>query len=165
MKDLNELWVGDKVKVVGEDEPGIFEGIADSGKALIKIGKKCFEIEAEYIDRLDEEPVNEKKIKILKAHNYDVHISFPREIDLHTEALDMNERNHKMTPVISKQIAVCKNYIQNAIDAGVDRVTVIHGKGIGALKSEVIMLLGKYPEVISIEDSNDGGATIVHFEY
>jgi DNA-nicking Smr family endonuclease len=58
------------------------------------------------------------------------------------------------------------DYLAACQERGICQVRIIHGKGIGALKSTVHSLLSKHPEVVSftLDHPQYGGwgATIVH---
>ena len=60
------------------------------------------------------------------------------------------------------------NYIDAAVMAHLETVTIIHGKGTGALKEEIRRYLRSVPEVVSAADehADRGGAgiTVVTFD-
>ncbi len=68
----------------------------------------------------------------------------------------------------AEAIEAVQDLVDNALMVGVGSVTILHGKGTGALKEEIRRYLRTYPEVGRIEDehADRGGAgiTIVSFE-
>ncbi|MEM6398528.1 MAG: Smr/MutS family protein [Bacteroidota bacterium] len=76
--------------------------------------------------------------------------AFPTELDLHLEAL--NERPPKGKE-LSTQLAYFDRYLARAIELGVSRVFVIHGKGTGTLRDAIAARLRINPQV---RDFNNG---------
>ena len=42
-------------------------------------------------------------------------------------------------------------------------MTIIHGKGEGVLRTEVLAVLNRFAEVLEVRDARDGGSVIVKF--
>ena len=67
----------------------------------------------------------------------------------------------------SEAVEAVQNFIDDALMVGVGSVTILHGKGTGALKEEIRRYLRTVPEVVSAADehADRGGAgiTIVTF--
>ncbi|MEZ4924273.1 MAG: Smr/MutS family protein [Crocinitomicaceae bacterium] len=94
------------------------------------------------------------------------------EIDLHIEELLDDHRNMTNHEILTKQMAVCKQFVQMAIEKGMNKIVLIHGKGEGVLKAEIHSYLNKlryYNEVhleyhdASFSEYGFGGATEVVF--
>lgn len=71
-------------------------------------------------------------------------------IDLHWEKLPKHNKNAYPTPA-EAQIAWCGEQLARALREGVKEVTIIHGKGSGALHKKVMALLKTYPQIKAIE--------------
>ena len=55
--------------------------------------------------------------------------------------------------------------LDQAVLAGLGELRIIHGKGTGELRKEVLYILGQYPEVVGTGSIHDGGATEVILKY
>jgi DNA mismatch repair protein MutS2 len=68
---------------------------------------------------------------------------------------------------VDEALATVQNFIDDAIMVGIGYVSILHGKGSGALKDEIRRYLRSVPSVASYEDehADRGGAgiTIVRF--
>lgn len=70
-------------------------------------------------------------------------------IDLHTEKLPANYRT---TPPLSGQLHYFEYAMAKAIQQGVKKVQVIHGRGTGKLKQEIVSRLRSYKQVKNFYD-------------
>lgn len=160
--DLNELWVGDKVRIKSNLKIGIFQGIKD-GKARIKIGKDTlfchsddlmlFEDYGEdfsNLDFLDEATKSESIV--------DEKLKFNDTIDLHIEKLKPSYLNRSSAEILNEQLNQCNKFISKALELRFNRVTIIHGRGKGVLKQSVKDLLEGQKRVSVIHEINNGGA-------
>jgi DNA-nicking Smr family endonuclease len=60
-----------------------------------------------------------------------------------------------------------RDYLQECLDAGILDLRIIHGKGIGVLRTIVYSILEKHPAVVSVCHPNDSGcwgATVVRLK-
>ena len=64
-------------------------------------------------------------------------------IDLHIEELVDDHRHMTNFEIVMTQMESCKRFIRNALNNDLRKVTIIHGKGSGVLKSEVYTFLDK----------------------
>ncbi len=162
--DLKDLWIGEKVKLIKSGRIGTFEGLTKDQKARIRIGDKIFKSKGSnlllYIEKkkkkydFDDLTPSGQKLK-----------SFNPVLDLHMEKLNPSMLNVNPIQILDHQIAACQSYIEQAIKLRRYTVTIIHGKGKGQLKMEVIHLLKNYPEVHFHIDTNNGGAQEVQFNF
>ena len=88
------------------------------------------------------------------------------KIDLHIENLLSNYHHMKNYDIVTYQINYCENIVRKAIKNNVYKLTIIHGKGSGVLREEVLYMLKKYD--VETKDSffekHGGGATDVFFK-
>ena len=94
------------------------------------------------------------------------------EIDLHIEELVESHSNMTNHEILTKQMTVCRSFIQNAIAKGTKRIVLIHGKGEGVLEAEIHLFLNKLRNLngvnleyhdASYQEYGMGGATEVIF--
>jgi dsDNA-specific endonuclease/ATPase MutS2 len=155
----NNLKVGSRVSFLDEQGFGVVQKILNSNQALV-MRDDGFE-EACSISKLllvDEETFSESafqhipkktkesdkpKSKNSKKHKKNSGLVW--EIDLHIEQLIDNHRNMSNFDIIQVQLQHCKGTIERAIKNNVPRLVIIHGRGEGVLKEEVLHLLKKYP--------------------
>jgi dsDNA-specific endonuclease/ATPase MutS2 len=52
-------------------------------------------------------------------------------------------------------------YLNECLELGITEVQIIHGKGKGVLRKIVHSILDRYPNVISYNDGNSWGSTVV----
>jgi dsDNA-specific endonuclease/ATPase MutS2 len=168
MIDTKALWIGDKLKLLIEDEVGTFEGLDISGKIKVKVKGKIILSDISNLEIYKEDDAMPMIIfddvitdnKITKRSS-----TFPREIDLHIEKLNPQYKNKPGEAVVDYQIKCCQDYIQEAIALKIYKVTIIHGKGEGKLKSYIHELLKSYTEVKMKILTNQDGATEVWLSY
>ena len=81
-------------------------------------------------------------VKSRKSKKHEVQGEFvEREIDLHIEAILDYYRHLSNSEIVLIQVNHLKRELDRAEQDGLRRIVVIHGKGTGALKSEVIDIL------------------------
>jgi len=118
--------------------------------------------------------VLEKEIHDKIAHQ--LHENRPQlrsfEIDLHIEELLESHSNMTNHEILTKQMTVCRNFVQQAIEKSQKRIVLIHGKGEGVLKAEIhtfLHNLSAHHEVeieyhdASYHEYGMGGATEILF--
>lgn len=162
--DLKNLWIGEMLQVISSGRIGTFEGLGKNGKLRIKVEGKIYLASLsnvkEYIAPADKkilplEPI--KKYKEVKA--------FVDQLDLHMEKLNPDLEHANPIQILNYQVKTCETYIRQAINRKRASVTIIHGRGKGQLKNEVIHLLKSYPEVKFFVEKNNGGAQEILFQY
>jgi hypothetical protein len=149
---MSHLKVGDRASVLNDSIKGKIV-LIDGGKAVLE-DEHGFEWEyridqlvphktsSDY--RLDDLSLSKditEKIKDQLVEEGHQLKSF--EIDLHIEELIEDHRNMTNHEILTKQMNVCRGFIQNAIQKGLPRVVLIHGKGEGVLKAEIHSFLNK----------------------
>jgi dsDNA-specific endonuclease/ATPase MutS2 len=165
---LEELWIGDKLRVIKSGRIGEFMGKNPQGHAKLRFGKEegfflvseielVIESEPEFdwSEWLDEEHPAHKKTNPLPK--------FSTEIDLHFD--DSKKGILLPEQVLDQQLNACKLHVETAIAKRINRIVIIHGKGEGVLRHLVHQLLENYTEVQWKMVINQGGATEVIFYY
>ncbi|EIJ79202.1 recombination and DNA strand exchange inhibitor protein [Bacillus methanolicus PB1] len=143
---------GDEVKVLSFNQKGhLVERISDS-EWLVQIGilkMKVEESDMEFIN--SPKPADTKPIATVKGKDF--HVSL--ELDLRGERYE-------------DALLKVEKYIDNALLAGYPRVSIIHGKGTGALRQGVQEYLNNHRAVKKIRFGEAGeggtGVTVVEFK-
>ncbi|MCH2234891.1 MAG: Smr/MutS family protein [Crocinitomicaceae bacterium] len=93
------------------------------------------------------------------------------EIDLHIDQLIEHHSHLSNTEIVTKQMSVFKSFFERARHNGIKKCVVIHGKGKGVLKAEIIDYLRKEKELgdynidfldASFAEYGYGGATEIN---
>ncbi len=161
--DLSSLWIGDHVKIRSTLEIGTYEGKLGNDIAIIKVHHKKKEVISSDLESYTL-PKPKKTLEFLELKEQSVK-NITSELDLHIEKLSPNLKEAKPERILDYQIKACKQYLKDAITLRRHTVKIIHGKGTGQLKAEVLHILGDYPEVYHNIPANDGGAVDVWFQY
>jgi len=79
-----------------------------------------------------------------------------------TDTLDLHGLFPEQIPEITEE------FIHNAQDLGLERVTIVHGKGKSRLKFEVYQVLRNHSQILNFHDAQPGmggwGSTIVELK-
>lgn len=161
---MEDYWIGDHVIIKSMRHVGKYEGVLPSGKYRIRVNGTYHEVDPVDVEPYDpqEEEQDEFLMEIqpeLPARTVD----FNPTIDLHIEVLAPSLARENPHVIISHQIKKCREFIHTAIRNQVPQVKIIHGKGTGALKMEVLHLIRHIPEVFIIQEVHQGGAQEVIF--
>ena len=140
MIKLDDLWIGDKVRIISSDRVGVFAGVKVK-RARVSVGQKIFLVTPNnlelYVEK--EQPTNffedESRIKSIDFHH------FPTTLDLHIEVLAPHLKDELPVRILSHQIKSLNDYLDKAELKKSRIFTIIHGKGRGVLKQEVMHLL------------------------
>lgn len=161
---LEELWIGDFVQILSSGKKGKFIGVSKDGRARVDYQSKVLlvsarnlvlieEVEPDTLDLgLDEDSTITPTVKATK---------FDPKLDLHIESLHPSLHNSQPEHILDYQLRACNDFIKKAIELRVATITIIHGRGSGRLKDEVMHILGNYNEVLMSETGHNGGAQIV----
>lgn len=109
------------------------------------------QIEFGRLEEIKQKTPKKKKKKYLKS-NLNEYAAFPREIDIHADALGIDKNKLEPFEILSTQINAMLNYIEKAYTLGINEVYVIHGLGKGRLKEEVALTLKKTEFVQSFKN-------------
>lgn len=154
-----DFWIGDTVKIQTTGEVGKFEGELPDGQARIKLKNRHITVSMHALTLLEDEEEDFVDLFDGPDHSQDsAPLLFKPQIDLHIEVLDPDRAHDAPFQIRDFQIKKCEEFIQQAIKVRATQITIIHGKGTGALKSEILHVLNGVPEVFIIQETNHGGA-------
>lgn len=165
---LEELWIGERVKLIKNGQCGRFEGITADGKAKVSIDGHILVTEAHHLE-LEQEASDDNPIDLWLNHSHVPKAKpspaklFTREIDLHFD--ETASRAITSEQVLDWQLKRCRKHIETAIEKKINNIIIIHGKGEGVLRNLVHQMLDSYAEVQWKMLINQGGATEVVFYY
>ena len=151
--------VGAKVRITGQD--GVGEVMSIKGKkATVAMGQIMTTIA---IDRLEAISNSEFK-KQTRPTSARTVVS----VDISSRKLNFKDNIDIRGMRAAEAMAIVQDFIDDAIMVGIGSVTILHGKGTGALKEEVRRYLRYIPSVASATDDHPdrGGAgiTVVTFK-
>ncbi len=162
---MHDYWIGDTVRVLSSGKTGKFEGEVN-GNAKVKIDKKTLLVPLQDIELVDIETEYSPPIEFNDKTSIHNNIkTFSDILDLHIDKLNPKMKNEIPQMIINYQIKIAREYIKEAIVRKRNSVTLIHGKGTGALKMEINHLLDSISEVYFTKSVNDGGAVEILFSY
>ncbi len=155
-----EIVAGSKVKMAGQDIVGLVQSVKGNkaqvafGQMLTTVDKRKLVVVSNNEYRDATRPVTARTV--VSAEISARKLSFRDSIDVRgmraAEALDEVQQ-----------------FIDDALMVGVGYVSILHGKGTGALKEEIRRYLRTVPEVASAKDEHadrgGSGITIVTFDY
>ena len=160
--NLDELWVGDFLRVRSSGQIGRFEAI--KGQLVrIKLEKGYLDVEKEDIEPADDPHVVSSQTAIYDKKSVKEETSSfnGSSIDLHIEVLNPHMIDALPERIRDFQIEQCKAFLQYAITKRYASIEIIHGKGTGLLKKEIQHLLKLEPAVTFFLEKNQGGSTEV----
>lgn len=139
-KTVDKLIPGDEVKVLSLNQKGYIAETAGKSDYMVQLGMMKMKVSKDdllYIDR--PKPVETKPLTAVRGR--DAHVK--TELDLRGERYE------------SAMMDVEK-YLDDAVLAGYHQVSIIHGKGTGALRKGVQELLERHPNVKSTRMGTQG---------
>lgn len=174
----NKIVVGAKVSFLDDVGEGLVKELLNNNQAvvlrddgfeevyalrqLIAVSKETHsEASFKYIPEGEEVKVEKKKLS--KRHKKNSGLVW--EVDLHIEELILSHRNMTNFEIVQYQLRHCEGTLNRAHKQKVHKLIIIHGRGEGVLKEEVLRLLKKYP--VAVQDADyrtyGFGATEVRF--
>ncbi len=159
MIDPKELWVGDKLQVKSTGIVGKYHSHKGSFVILDCKGNKIS------ADKSDIRIYKQPKQNIELTFDDDIvpttNNTFNDTIDLHINKLAPHMEHQEQSRILDFQIEKARKFIEIAIDRKRYQLLIIHGKGTGVLKAEILEMLKDYHRIRYTFDKNDGGATEV----
>lgn len=149
---IKELLPGDEVQVISFNQKGhIVEKVNDK-EFLVQMGIMKMKVSIDDLQLVDRPKLVEKKpVATVKGSSHHV----KPELDLRGERFE-------------DAMLKVEKYLDDALLAGYSQVSIIHGKGTGALRKGVLQLLKTHPHVKNskMAGMNEGGLgnTIVEFK-
>lgn len=168
--DIDDLWIGDRLIIKSSGKEGTYEGI-NKGKVRVKVGNKILLVRPTNIMLSPEKPMEDPDLGLgpldtptKSTNEFTPKKTIKKEIDLHLEKLPPFE-NTRWQTALEYQIDTCKRFLEEAISAKIPSLLIVHGKGKGILKKEILHLLDDYKEVYLKLEVNRGGAIEVWMQY
>jgi DNA mismatch repair protein MutS2 len=147
---------GDTVKLKSVGRPGVVTRRIDDNHFEVEIGAMKMKIArddiAEVITRAADSPLNAARARGISVSLGRDDASVPSEINVIGRTVD------EATNEVEK-------FVDRAFLAGLPRVRVVHGSGMGILRKALRQYLQKHPHVVSVteppQNEGGGGATVV----
>lgn len=165
--NINDLWIGDQVKLMSSGKVGTFEGKISAVIARVKIEGRLLNVPCSDLAIYKESPISVDEIlqSQFVKNTAQKTSAVPDEIDLHIKVLDSSMSNQMPERILHFQIQKASQYIEAAIQKRKYKIKIIHGKGTGVLKTEIKHLLKSYKHVLCTHEVSNGGAIEVLFTY
>src|SRR4029077_17680945 len=147
---------GDTVKLKSVGRPGVVTRRIDDQHFEVEIGAMKMKIArddiAEVMVRAADSPVNAARARGISVSLAKEDASVPSEINVIGRTVDDATRE-------------VEKFVDRAFLAGLSRVRVVHGSGMGVLRKALRQYLQKHPHVESVtepgQNEGGGGATVV----
>lgn len=164
----DDFWIGEHVILLKSNRLGIVKGTKE-GRVKVKVGDKIIlslpsnlkihipPKKHPLLEAMDEE--SQPRESLINRR-----LKFKAEIDLHIEKLQHSKKNDNPIAILEFQLRKLTAFLDDAIDLGIPKVNIIHGKGTGALKQEVYNIFKDYQQIKSLYPTNQDGAVIVYFK-
>lgn len=147
-----ELQEGDHVSLLGMGGTGVVKNL-DGNKAIVKIGNTNIKVTTDKLKLIEQKSSSRKTRNVTKAPARNLDLK--REIDLRGNTVE-------------EAWFMVDSYLDSAIYEGYETVTLIHGKGTGALKSGLWQLLKSDSRIKSFRSGTYGegdlGVTVVEIK-
>lgn len=153
-----EVEVGSKVRMAGQDVVGIVQSVKGR-KVQVAFGQILTTVDKERLTVVS----NNEYREATRPQSARTVVS----VDISARKLNFRDRIDVRGMRAAEALDTVQDFIDDALMVGVGSVTILHGKGTGALKEEIRRYLRTIPEVASAVDehADRGGAgiTIVTF--
>ena len=153
-----EVTVGSKVRIDGQEVVGVVQSIKGR-KAQVAFGQILTTVDRDKLDVISN-----------AEYKKSVRPVAPRtvvSVDISARKLNFRDSVDVRGMRAAEALEVVQDLVDDALMVGVSGVTILHGKGTGALKEEIRRYLRSVPEVASARDehADRGGAgiTVVTF--
>ena len=153
-----EIEVGSKVVLEGQQTPGVVQSLKGDkvqvafGQLLTTVDRKRLRVVSNSEYREATRPVTARTVV---------------SVDVAARKLNFKDHIDVRGMRASEAVEAVQNFIDDALMVGVGSVTILHGKGTGALKEEIRRYLRTVPDIAGVADehADRGGAgiTVVTF--
>ena len=154
-----KIEVGSKVKIEGQDVPGVVQMIKGK-KAQVAFGQMMIMVEMERLKAVSSAEYSEATRPTTARTVVSV--------DINQRKLNFRDHIDVRGMRASEALAAVEDLVDDALMVGVSGVTILHGKGTGALKEEIRRYLRTVRDVATVADdhADRGGAgiTVVTFK-
>ncbi|WP_100011994.1 endonuclease MutS2 [Lentibacillus sediminis] len=147
-----ELRPGDEIKLLTANQKGtVLEKISDK-EYLVQVGIMKVKVKRQNLQALgkQEKQQTERQVATIKGSGFHV----KTELDLRGERFE-------------DALAQLEKYVDDALLAGYSKVSIIHGKGTGALRKGVQDFAKQHPSIVSARPGGSGeggsGVTVIEF--
>ena len=154
-----EVVAGSKVRMAGQEMVGVVQSVKGKraqvafGQILTTVDKARLTVVSNNEYREATRPVTARTVV---------------SVDISARKLNFKDHIDVRGMRASEALDMVRNFIDDALMVGVGTVSILHGKGTGALKEEIRRYLRTVPEIASATDehADRGGAgiTIVTFD-
>lgn len=160
-KKLTSVEVGEEVMVASLMQKGIVTKAVDSnGKVEVRMGIMPMKVNLSDLIRVEENEVKETPKKKVRGKSSASGISYgiSKTATISTEVDVRGMMVDEANPIVDK-------YLDDAYLSGLKQVTIIHGKGTGALRAGITQMLRRHPHVAAHRPGTFGegemGVTVV----
>ena len=154
-----EVEVGSKVRMAGQEMVGVVQSIKGR-RAQVAFGQILTTVEKERLQVVS----NNEYREATRPQTARTRIS----VDISARKLNFRDHIDMRGMRAAEALEAVQDLVDDALMVGVSSVTILHGKGTGALKEEIRRYLRTVPEVVSAVDehADRGGAgiTVVTFD-
>lgn len=150
-KESKELQPGDEIKLLTVNQKGEVVEKVNENEYLVQVGIMKVKVKRQDLQLLGKpKQTYEKPVATIKGTDYHV----KTELDLRGERYE-------------DAILKLEKYIDDSLLAGYPKVSIIHGKGTGALRKGVQEFVKKHPSIASSRPGSGGeggsGVTVIEF--
>jgi DNA mismatch repair protein MutS2 len=158
--EITEFRIGDRVRVLSLNQEGLVEAIKED-EIVVQIGALRFREQADNLRFVERKTANSKTAKAAAGLPKGVSVSLQEQKSVSSELNVIGKTVNEATYEADKFLDAA--YLDNH-----DRIRIVHGVGMGALKRAMADLLSSHPHVAKFypaEQSEGGnGATIVELK-
>jgi DNA mismatch repair protein MutS2 len=155
-----ELNIGDRVRVLSLNQEGVIESLNDE-EVVVQIGALRFREQQDNLRLVERKAVSKKAAKAAGGLPKGVSVSLQEQPAISSELNVIGKTVNEATELADK-------FLDAAFLDNHDRVRIVHGVGMGALKRAIADLLSGHPHVAKFQAAppNEGGngATIVELK-
>jgi len=156
MIKLEDLWIGDELKITSSGRVGTYEGKHANGNAIIRSDNKTYLADVKDLE-IYTAPKEIKEIVFEQAPKLKTP-AIGDSIDLHIEKLNPHMIGSRPERILDIQIKAFEDFFEAAKQSYKSEITVIHGKGTGVLKNAVMSIIKTDKSIQQCHAIHNGGA-------